>query len=69
MSAAVPRPVRYQAHPVGDVRRRERQMAGVRYGARVVVLGLAVAVAVFALPFVGLVLGAALGLDMNGGLP
>lgn len=58
---------RYQAHPTGDQYRRARQTGEVRLGlaAQAIVAGIAFAGFLLALPFVGLVLGAALGVDMT----
>jgi hypothetical protein len=57
---------RYQAHPVGDVARREREMRGERLGlaATVGVMGVLLALFLLAIPFIGLVVGAALGIEM-----
>ena len=56
---------RDQAHPMGDVARREREMRGERIGfaATVGVMGILLALFLLAIPFIGLVLGAALGID------
>jgi len=58
---------RYQAHPVGDVARREREMRGERLGlaATVGVMGVLLALFLLAIPFIGLVVGAAFGVDMT----
>lgn len=58
---------RYQAHPVGDVARRERQMGewGLSLLVRSAIAGIILAAFLLVLPFVGLVLGAALGVDMT----
>lgn len=70
MSALI-RPVprrgtRYQAHPVADRRRRELDAGEWEYGlvVRAAVAGVALAGFLLVLPFVGLVAGAALGIDM-----
>lgn len=58
--------VRYQAHPrAGDVARRERQLGEWELSlvARAAVAGVILAGFLFVLPFLGLVLGAALGID------
>ena len=58
---------RYQAHPVGD--RRRQEMASGEWGhsllVRALLTGAVVAFFLFVLPFFGLVIGAALGIDVS----
>lgn len=67
-----PRARRWHAHPVGPEARYARsarrpiQWESI---ASTVLLGIAVAAVFAALPWIGLVAGAVLGIDMRGGLP